>query len=183
MYLIYKIDYKTCLPVILKRNRAIQFPLNCCHYLHTAPLTGWMISISSFSPRFLQALTIFLPRLPFFSSHWRKGFERCPPPSPRWNDQFSDTLKLLRVLAASFPKWSILEEWGGPALHQLHAYTQGRHTQRLCGSSIRAAVPHQCVSVIKLEVDDSVPRLCFSLVNGEELSGRSIFLLFAWLQL
>lgn len=127
IYLIYKIDYKICLPVILKWNWAIQFPLNCCHYLHVAPLTGWMISISSFSPRFLQALSIFLPCLPFLSSHWWKGFERSPPPSPRCHDQFFDTPKLLRVLAASFPKRSIFEELGGPAsISSLLTYRAGR---------------------------------------------------------
>lgn len=76
------------------------------------------------------------------------------------------------VLAAPFPGWSIGEELLSSVLHQLLPGL-GSHPGRSCAAPPAALEFQTSVSIIKLEVCDSVPGLCFSLVNSEELSEGS----------
>lgn len=58
---------------------------------------------------------------------------------------FLDTLKLLMVLAAPFPKWSICEELLSSVLHQLLAWAGQTLRQELCSTNTSNGIPTLCV--------------------------------------
>lgn len=138
-------------PVVLKVSQLTPFPPNCCHpfpppsYLSLSWEGKFQFHLFLLPSVCLQVPTIPLLFEPIFPPSLMKTLwliSRLPPLDEM--PSFLDTLKLLMVPAAPFPKWSICEELLSSVLHQLLAWAGQTPRQELCSTKPSTGIPNLC---------------------------------------